>query len=192
MSVHLPQESEQLRSTPASFLSATATEKDLFSTRLMFLPNGASAHWNLHGLAKQNEASVKGKRAHRTVIHVVVAHCVPPPPLPPPTHTHTRTRAHTHLARLYCHRCTSAASSSVNTVRLFRCKSRAEARTEKIQRFFSLMRLAHAAVKTRPLSEPEPNTYWERSQRHCRAVHTAGVRFNSSRISQGNIFRWKR
>lgn len=114
----LPQESEQLRSTPAGFLSATATEKDLFSTRLMFLPNGASAHWNLYGLAKQNEASVEGERAHRAVIHVLVAHCSPPGP-PRPPHTHT------HLTRLYCHRCTSAASLSVNTVRLFRCKNQA-------------------------------------------------------------------
>lgn len=29
----------------------------------MYLPNGASAHWNLYGLAEQNEASLKGKKS---------------------------------------------------------------------------------------------------------------------------------
>lgn len=57
MSLRLPQESEQLWATLPSFLSAAATDKDLFSTHLMSLPNGATAHWNLYGVAKQNEAS---------------------------------------------------------------------------------------------------------------------------------------
>lgn len=41
----------------------------------MRLPNGASAHWNLYGLAKQNEASLKGKRAYGAVNRVAVPRC---------------------------------------------------------------------------------------------------------------------
>lgn len=38
----------------------------------MCLPNGASARWNLYGLAEQNEAGLKGKKAYVAVICVVV------------------------------------------------------------------------------------------------------------------------